>query len=142
MNFNLLLIVFIIGIVVLLVLWAFNTVRQIELQKDYCVRTLIDVAKLWRRAKFVPEDAKERESLYLYRDFLRKFEGEDCKRPLMLKNGGVRCMTRQEFDGFAKFKPVKQVSILFIGASALVAIIALVANLINKSFLYSYNILI
>ena len=65
MNFNLILIVFIVGIIMLFVLSAFNKVRQIEIQKNYGARTLTDVAKLWRRAKFIPEDAKERESFYL-----------------------------------------------------------------------------
>jgi len=109
--------------------------RRIDLQKNYCARTLVDVAKLWRRAKFVPEDAKDRESLYVYRDFLRIFEGEKCKRPLMLKNGGVRCMTREEFDNFSKLKPIKATSILFTLASVLVAIIAITVNFMNNTIL-------
>lgn len=133
--YNPILIGFILITIVLSVLWAFNTVRRIEVQKNYGARVLTEVAKLWRRAKFVPEDAKDRESLYLYRDFLRKFEGENCKYPLMLKNGGVRCMTRQEFEYFAQFKPVKPFSLLTTVASALVAVIALVVNIvITKTF--------
>lgn len=135
MNFNLILIGFIVGIIVLMVVSAFNKLRQNDIQKNYCARTLSEVAKLWRRAKFVPEDAKERESFYLYRDFLRKFEGENCIRPLTLKNGGVRCMSRQEFDKLAKFKPVKPTSLLFTIASVLVAIIAIVANFMTNSIL-------
>lgn len=135
MNFNLILIVVIVGVIGLMVWSAFNTLRQNEIQKNYCARVLTEVAKLWRRAKFVPEDAKERESLYLYRDFLRKFEGEKCQRPLILKNGGVRCMTRQEFDSYAKFKPVKATSLLFTGASVLVGLFALIANFMNNNLL-------
>ena len=135
MNFNLILIGFIVGIIILMVVSAFNKLRQNDIQKNYCARTLSEVAKLWRRAKFVPEDAKERESFYLYRDFLRKFEGENCIRPLTLKNGGVRCMSRQEFDKLAKFKPVKPTSLLFTVASVLVAIIAIVANFMTNSIL-------
>jgi len=135
MNFNLILIVVIVGVIGLMVWSAFNTLRQNDIQKNYCARVLTEVAKLWRRAKFVPEDAKERESLYLYRDFLRKFEGEKCQRPLILKNGGVRCMTRQEFDNYAKFKPVKATSLLFTGASVLVGLFALIANFMNNNLL-------
>ena len=133
MNFNLILIVFIVGIIMLFVLSAFNKVRQIEIQKNYGARTLTDVAKLWRRAKFIPEDAKERESFYLYRDFLRLFEGEKCVRPLMLKNGGVRCMKREEFDSHAKLKTIKPTSILFTAASALVALISIIVNFMNNN---------
>ena len=133
MNFNLILIVFIVGIILLFVLSAFNNVRQIEIQKNYGARTLTDVAKLWRRAKFIPEDAKERESFYLYRDFLRLFEGEKCVRPLMLKNGGVRCMKREEFDSHAKLKTIKPTSILFTAASALVALISIIVNFMNNN---------
>ena len=110
----------------LFVLSAFNKVRQIEIQKNYGARTLTDVAKLWRRAKFIPEDAKERESFYL-------FEGEKCVRPLMLKNGGVRCMKREEFDSHAKLKAIKPTSILFTAASALVALISIIVNFMNNN---------
>lgn len=126
---NLIIIGFIIALIVLSMFWAFNTVRRIELQKNFCAGSLISIAKLWRRAKFVPEDAKERESLYLYRDFLRKFDESECKYPIMVKNGGVRAMTRKEFDEVTKQKPQPLYSILVIAASILVAFISLVVNI-------------
>ena len=97
-QYNLIIIGFIIAALFLAMWWAFNTIRQIETQKNFCAMPLSSIAKLWRRANFVPEDAKDRESLYLYRDFLRKFDGNECPYPIMVKNGGVRCMTRKEFD--------------------------------------------
>ncbi len=126
---NLIIIGFIIALIVLSMFWAFNTVRRIELQKNFCAGSLISIAKLWRRAKFVPEDAKERESLYLYRDFLRKFDESECKYPIMVKNGGVRAMTRKEFDEATEQKPQPLYSILVIAASILVAFISLVVNI-------------
>ncbi|MBO5229716.1 MAG: hypothetical protein J6B20_02900 [Clostridia bacterium] len=126
---NLIIIGFIIALIVLSMFWAFNTVRRIEIQKNFCAGSLISIAKLWRRAKFVPEDAKERESLYLYRDFLRKFDESECKYPIMVKNGGVRAMTRKEFDEVTEQKPQPRYSILVIVASVLVAIISLVVNI-------------
>ena len=126
---NLIIIGFIIALIILSMFWAFNTVRRIELQKNFCAGSLISIAKLWRRAKFVPEDAKERESLYLYRDFLRKFDESECKYPIMVKNGGVRAMTRKEFDEVTEQKPQPRYSILVIVASVLVAIISLVVNI-------------
>lgn len=126
---NLIIIGFIIALIILSMFWAFNTVRRIELQKNFCAGSLISIAKLWRRAKFVPEDAKERESLYLYRDFLRKFDESECKYPIMVKNGGVRAMTRKEFDEVTEQKPQPRYSTLVIVASVLVAIISLVVNI-------------
>ena len=126
---NLIIIGFIIALIVLSIFWAFNTVRRIEINKNYCASSLTGIAKLWRRAKFIPEDAKERESLYLYRDFLRKFDEENCKYPIMVKNGGVRVMTRQEYDKVAGFKSVRCFSPLTLLASVLVAIVALIVNL-------------
>ncbi len=127
--YNLIIIGFIIALAVLAVCWAFNTVRRIEIQKSYCAEALTSIAKLWRRAQFVPEDAKDRESLYLYRDFLHKFDENECKYPIMVKNGGVRCMTRKEYDHVCGQKNQLPISILITMATVLIAIIALVVNI-------------
>ena len=127
--YNFIIIGFIIALIVLSILWAFNAVRRIDLHKNFCASSLISIAKLWRRAKFVPEDAKDRESLYLYRDFLRKFDENECKYPLVVKNGGVRAMTRKEFDNLCGLKEQKNFSFLILVASILVAVVALVVNL-------------
>lgn len=127
--YNFIIIGFIIALIVLSILWAFNAVRRIDLHKNFCASSLISIAKLWRRAKFVPEDAKDRESLYLYRDFLRKFDENECKYPLVVKNGGVRAMTRKEFDNLCGLKEQKNFSFLILVASILVAVVALVVNI-------------
>lgn len=127
--YNLIIIGFIIALAVLSVCWASNTVRRIEIQKSFCAEALTSIAKLWRRAKFVPEDAKDRESLYLYRDFLHKFDENECKYPIMVKNGGVRCMTRKEYDHVCGQKNQLPISILITLATVLIAIIALVVNI-------------
>lgn len=126
---NFILIGFITVLVILSVWWAFNTMRQIEIQKNFCAQPLSSIAKLWRRAKFVPEDAKERESLYLYRDFLRKFDDSECKYPIMVKNGGVRAMSRKEYDQITSQKKILPFSPLILGATVLLAVIALIVNL-------------
>jgi len=127
--YNLILIGFIVALSIVLVFWAMNTVRRIAINKNFCADTLTAIAKLWRRAQFIPEDAKERESLFLYRDFLQKFAGVDCKYPLVLKNGGVRVMSRKEYDASFVQKPVHIFSVLLLVASVLVAGIALWVNL-------------
>ncbi len=127
--YNLILIGFIVALSIVLVFWAMNTVRCIAVNKNFCADTLTAIAKLWRRAQFIPEDAKERESLFLYRDFLQKFAGVDCKYPLVLKNGGVRVMSRKEYDASFVQKPVHIFSLLLLVASVLVAGIALWVNL-------------
>ncbi len=126
---NFILIGFIIALTLLSLWWAFNTIRQIEIQKTFCAEPLSSIAKLWRRAQFVPEDAKDRESLYLYRDFLRKFHESECKYPIMVKNGGVRCMTRKEFDDLCGQQNKRPFSILILVASVLVALVALIVNI-------------
>ena len=127
--YNLILIGFIVALSIVLVFWAMNTVRRIAINKNFCADTLTAIAKLWRRAQFIPEDAKERESLFLYRDFLQKFAGVDCKYHLVLKNGGVRVMSRKEYDASFVQKPVHIFSGLLLVASVLVAGIALWVNL-------------
>ncbi|MCM1404451.1 MAG: hypothetical protein NC133_03055 [Prevotella sp.] len=126
---NFILIGFIIALAVLSLFWAFNTVRRIEIQKSFCAEALTSIAKLWRRAKFVPEDAKDRESLYLYRDFLQKFDDKACKYPIMVKNGGVRCMTRKEYDSACGQGDQRPFSILILAATVLLAVVALVVNI-------------
>ena len=42
---NLIIIGFIIALIVLSMFWAFNTVRRIELQKNFCAGWLISIAK-------------------------------------------------------------------------------------------------
>ena len=127
--YNLIILGFIVALTIVAMLWAFNTVRHIGINKNFCADALTGIAKLWRRAQFIPEDAKESESLYLYRDFLKKFEGGKCKFPLVLKNGGVRVMTRKEYDASFVGKPVHVCSILLILASLLVAGLALWVNI-------------
>lgn len=129
-NYNLIIILFIVAALCLTMWWAFNTIRQIETQKNFCAMPLSSIAKLWRRANFVPEDAKDRESLYLYRDFLRRFDSKECPYPVMVKNGGVRCMTRKEFDNVCGQKSLPSVSILITMISVLVAIVAILVNIL------------
>lgn len=124
-----LLVGFVIALAGLSLWWAFNTIRQIQLQKEFAAFSLISIGKLWRKAKFVPEDARDRESLYLYRDFLSKFDGTECKYPIMVKNGGVRCMTRVEYDQACKQKPKTPVSILLLLATVVYAVVAIILNL-------------
>ncbi|MBO4726265.1 MAG: hypothetical protein J5598_01525 [Clostridia bacterium] len=128
-TYNLIIIGFIIAAFFLLLWWSFNTVRRIDLQKNFCAISLTSIAKLWRRANFVPEDAKERESLYLYRDFLQKFNESECKYPIMVKNGGVRCMTRKEYDDLCGQKNFAPISILITMLSAFIAINAIAINI-------------
>ena len=129
-TYNLIIIGFIIAAFFLALWWAFNTVRRIELQKNFCAMPLSSIAKLWHRAKFVPEDAKERESLYLYRDFLRKFDDEDCQYPIMVKDGGVRCMTRKEYDNLCGQKNIRNFSILITLISLILAGASIAVNLL------------
>jgi len=135
MFYNFIIIGFIIALIVLSIFWAFNAVRRIEIEKNFCANALTSIAKLWRRANFIPEDAKERESLYLYRDFLRKFDENECKYPIAVKNGGVRAMTRKEYDSACGIKTQRNFSILISAASILIAVIALITNVITKTFM-------
>ena len=135
MFYNFIIIGFIIALIVLSIFWAFNAVRRIEIEKNFCANALTSIAKLWRRANFIPEDAKERESLYLYRDFLRKFDENECKYPIAVKNGGVRAMTRKEYDSACGIKTQRNFSTLILAASILIAVIALIANVITKTFM-------
>jgi len=135
MFYNFVIIGFIIALIVLSIFWAFNAVRRIEIAKNFCANALTSIAKLWRRANFIPEDAKERESLYLYRDFLRKFDENECKYPIAVKNGGVRAMTRKEYDSACGIKTQRNFSILISAASILIAVIALITNVITKTFM-------
>ena len=135
MFYNFIIIGFIIALIVLSIFWAFNAVRRIEIEKNFCANALTSIAKLWRRANFIPEDAKERESLYLYRDFLRKFDENECKYPIAVKNGGVRAMTRKEYDSACRIKTQRNFSTLILAASILIAVIALIANVITKTFM-------
>ncbi len=128
-KYNLIILGFIAGALLLSLWWAFNAVRRIDNQKNFCATTLTSIAKLWRRAKFVPEDAKERESLYLYRDFLRKFDGSECEYPIIVKDGGVRCMTRKEYDSLYGEKPIHCVSVLISLISVMIAVGAVLVNL-------------
>ncbi len=113
--------------------WTFNTIRKIDAQKNYCALSLSSIAKLWRRAKYVPEDAKERESLYLYRDFLRKFDEEGGQYPVMVKDGKVRCMTRKEYDNVCNQNKIQPFSILLIVISAIIGVSAIAVNISTKS---------
>jgi len=135
MFYNFIIIGFIIALIVLSIFWAFNAVRRIEIEKNFCANALTSIAKLWRRANFIPEDAKERESLYLYRDFLRKFDENECKYPIAVKNGGVRAMTRKEYDSACGIKTQRNFSTLILAASILIAVIALITNVITKTFM-------
>jgi len=135
MFYNFIIIGFIIALIFLSIFWAFNAVRRIEIEKNFCANALTSIAKLWRRANFIPEDAKERESLYLYRDFLRKFDENECKYPIAVKNGGVRAMTRKEYDSACGIKTQRNFSILISAASILIAVIALITNVITKTFM-------
>ena len=135
MFYNFIIIGFIIALIVLSIFWAFNAVRRIEIEKNFCANALTSIAKLWRRANFIPEDAKERESLYLYRDFLRKFDENECKYPIAVKNGGVRAMTRKEYDSACGIKTQRNFSTLILAASILIAVIALIANVITETFM-------
>ena len=128
-KYNLIILGFIAAAFLLTLWWAFNAVRRIDNQKNFCASTLTSIAKLWRRAKFVPEDAKERESLYLYRDFLRKFDGSECEYPIIVKDGGVRCMTRKEYDNLYGEKPIHAVSILISLISLIIAAGAILVNI-------------
>ena len=58
-RYNLIIIGFIVTAVVITLWWTFNTIRRIDNQKNFCAVQLTSIAKLWRKAKFVPEDAKE-----------------------------------------------------------------------------------
>ena len=134
-KYNLILIGFIIAAVFLALWWAFNTIRRIDAQKNFSAMSLTSVAKLWHRAKFVPEDAKERESLYLYRDFLRKFDENECQYPIMVKDGKVRCMTRKEYDNLCGQKTLRPVSILIFIISIMIAAAAVYVDFyLNKKY--------
>lgn len=130
-SYNLIITGFIIAAFFLALGWAFNTVRRIDNQKNSNAVTLTSILKLWRKAKFVPEDAKERESLYLYRDFLSKFDEEDCKYPIMVKNGRVRAMTRKEYDQLCGLKEFKPVSFIMVLLSLVIAGAALAVNIMK-----------
>ncbi|GEM_PF-3044152 len=130
---NFFIIVFIIATFCLGMWWTFNTIRKIDAQKNYCALSLSSIAKLWRRAKYVPEDAKERESLYLYRDFLRKFDEEGGQYPVMVKDGKVRCMTRKEYDNVCNQNKIQPFSILLIVISAIIGVSAIAVNISTKS---------
>ena len=132
---NIVLIVFVIALAVLALWWAFNTIRQIQLQKEFAAVTLTSVAKLWKKTQYVPEDARDRESLYLYRDFLAKFD-EDAKAqmPLMVKDGNVRCMTRREYDRACHQRDKSPISWLVLAATVVYAICAVAFNLDNLLF--------
>ena len=136
-QYNLILIAFIVASFFLALWWAFNTIRRIDQQKNYCAMELSSLARLWHRAKFVPEDAKDRESLYLYRDFLRKFEEHVGQYPVMVKDGKVRCMNRKEYDHLNNQKTIRPVSIL---VSILSIMIAGAAFTINFYFNKTYGI--
>lgn len=127
-TYNLIIVGFIVATFFLALWWAFNTIRRIDNQKNFCAMQLTSVAKLWHRAKFVPEDAKERESLYLYRDFLRKFDESDGHYPVMVKDGKVRCMTRVEYDNLCGQKHLRPVSILITLISIILAAGAIFVN--------------
>ena len=132
---NILLIVFVIALAVLALWWAFNTIRQIQLQKEFAALTLTGVAKLWKKTQYVPEDARDRESLYLYRDFLAKFEDDTkAKFPLMVKDGNVRCMTRREYDRACHQKDKRPFSWLVLLATIGYAVAAIAFNLDNLLF--------
>ncbi|MBS7401413.1 MAG: hypothetical protein KIG16_02775 [Eubacteriales bacterium] len=120
-RYNLIIIGFIAATALLALWWTFNTIRRIDNQKNYCAVQLTSMAKLWRKAKFVPEDAKERESLYLYRDFLHKFDQDDGQYPVMVKDGKVRCMTRKEYDRLVGQKDIPVVSPLITIVSVILA---------------------
>lgn len=132
---NIFLLIFVIVLAVLALWWAFNTVHQIQLQKEFAAVTLTSTAKLWKKTQYVPEDARDRESLYLYRDFLAKYE-DDTKVPfpLMVKDGNVRCMTRKEYDRACHQKDKRPVSILVLVATVLYAFCAIALNLANWLF--------
>ena len=132
---NILLIVFVIALAVLALWWAFNTIRQIQLQKEFAALTLTSVAKLWKKTQYVPEDARDRESLYLYRDFLAKFEDDQkAQFPLMVKDGNVRCMTRREYDRACHQRDKRSVSLLVLLATVVYAVCAVAFNLQNLLF--------
>ena len=126
---NIFILILLIGALVWSLLWAFKAFRAIETQKNFNAQPLTSIAKLWRRANFVPEDAKERESLYLYRDFLRKFEDIDCKYPVIVKNGGVRAMTRKEYDNACGLKNQRPFSLILMALSVLIFVLALAFNI-------------
>lgn len=131
---NVFLIIFVLALVVLSLWWVFNTIRQIQLQKELAALPLINVVKLWHKAKYVPEDAKDRESLYLYQDFLSILDEDDYQYPIMVKNGGVRPMTRKEYDHLCHQKDKRPVSILMAILSVLCAGLAIVFNTDNLLF--------
>ncbi len=129
-KYNLIIIGFIVVTVILSLWWSFNTIRRIDNQKNYCAMQLTSIAKLWHKAKFVPEDARERESLYLYRDFLRKFDQDNGQYPVMVKDGKVRCMTRKEYDNLLNQKNVSSISVLISIVSLIIAAGAIGVNLL------------
>lgn len=132
---NILLIVFVIALAVLSLWWTFNTIRQIQLQKEFANVTLISVAKLWKKTQYVPEDARDRESLYLYRDFLSKFEDDHkAQFPIIVKDGNVRCMTRREYDRASHQKDKRSISLLLLLATVVYAVAAVAFNLHNLLF--------
>ena len=128
-KYNLIIIGFVVATAILTLWWAFNTIRRIDNQKNYCAVQLTSIAKLWHKAKFVPEDAKERESLYLYRDFLRKFDEGDGQYPVMVKDGKVRCMTRKEYDNLVGQKDAHAISPLITIISLILAVGSICVNM-------------
>ncbi len=132
---NILLMVFVIALAVLALWWAFNTIRQIQLQKEFASVALISTAKLWKKTQYVPEDARDRESLYLYRDFLAKFDdAQQPLYPLIVKDGNVRCLTRREYDRACHQRDKQPVSILVLIATIIYAVCAIAFNLNNLLF--------
>ncbi|MBO4823398.1 MAG: hypothetical protein J5580_02415 [Clostridia bacterium] len=129
-RYNLIIIGFIVAAVVIALWWTFNTIRRIDNQKNFCAIQLTSIAKLWRKAKFVPEDAKERESLYLYRDFLRKFDTDNGQYPVMVKDGKVRCMTRKEYDNLFGQKTIRAFSWLITAIALILAAGSIYVNVI------------
>ncbi len=127
--YNLIIVGFIAAAAILALWWTFNTIRRIDNQKNYAAVQLTSIAKLWHKAKFVPEDAKERESLYLYRDFLRKFDEDGGQYPIMVKDGKVRCMSRKEYDNLVGQKNIPSVSPLILAMTLILAVGSVCINL-------------
>ena len=91
-------------IALLIFWWVYRVISKIQSQREYGVFILQSATKVWKRAQFVPEDLRERESRYLYDELIRTIDDAVVPFPMVVKKGEPRAMTKDEYDKVAKLR--------------------------------------
>lgn len=122
----------VVGAIAFLALWMLarttRVLSKIQDQRELDVNLLQNMAKIWKKAKFVPEDARDREAKNLYKEFMQEVRDEGGTCPVVVRKGKPRVMKKEEYDRLVGTKEKWLFSPLLLLISILYAGMIFLAN--------------